>query len=481
MDDIQRIVGVLNKGERQILRKYFDTSDSKMLKKFFELKTKPDGPSDVKIRQQLFRANDEKNYSQLKTSFKDTILKVIIAQNDFTKFDSYRALQKYRGQKNNLIGHFLYQRGLFDIGTKYLNKSASIARKNEFLEIELQALEQLKERAGARQGVNSYMEISARQKEVLEKFNQRIAAQEVYKTATLQFMGEVVDNKKTQKALEKAIVELQKLEVASDLKTIAYWKTMSITFFHYCVRDFEAGYNNCLHLLEFIGKYKWLGIDANVAGVNMQMGTFCICMNKTEKAIEHIQVARKKFKKGQFNIVLADETIVQALIHGKQEERALVIIGKALRNNLVRKHDIRKARWYYYKAVIHFNLNEFKMTLSSLSKAKALLNEKSGWYIGHRMLELMSLYEHNGPGFWDSRLINLGRVLRQGPKLKHARAKLIHKVMAQLEKERYNFDVVATKMKKELSLLEDGEEKYFWDPTSYEVVRFDTWFRSHLK
>ena len=60
------------------------------------------------------------------------------------------------------------------------------------------------------------------------------------------------------------------------------------------------------------------------------------------------------------------------------------------------------------------------------------------------------------------------------------RIKLIHKILKTLLKTGYNFKETYKLEKENVALLKEGKDQYYWNPTGYELIRFEVWFLSKV-
>ena len=60
------------------------------------------------------------------------------------------------------------------------------------------------------------------------------------------------------------------------------------------------------------------------------------------------------------------------------------------------------------------------------------------------------------------------------------RIKLIYSILNKILKKDLSFEEAFKFCKKELETLSEGQEEFHWNPTGFELVKFDEWFRSKL-
>ncbi|MBK7441259.1 MAG: hypothetical protein IPI65_06945 [Bacteroidetes bacterium] len=107
--------------------------------------------------------------------------------------------------------------------------------------------------------------------------------------------------------------------------------------------------------------------------------------------------------------------------------------------------------------------------------------DKTGWALGYRILEIMSLVELENYDALPYRLDTFRKQLSKITKENVSRPKLFLLIMNRLIKDNFDFKLVNQKQAESLQLLRDGKDKYFWNPRSYEVIRFDEWWDTKLK
>ena len=86
--------------------------------------------------------------------------------------------------------------------------------------------------------------------------------------------------------------------------------------------------------------------------------------------------------------------------------------------------------------------------------------------------------EENDLFLIDYQIKNFNSLLSRKKTENIQRAKVISKVIRLFMKARGNFDETFELANTEIEALKEGKDELFWDPVSYEVIRFDEWLSS---
>jgi len=90
----------------------------------------------------------------------------------------------------------------------------------------------------------------------------------------------------------------------------------------------------------------------------------------------------------------------------------------------------------------------------------------------------MILMERKEYDLIDFRIEALRKLLQRQKHKSITRIKTIFQVLHVFVKEGYDYRATITETASQLALLESNENLYFWDPSGFEIFRFEGWFRA---
>lgn len=165
-----------------------------------------------------------------------------------------------------------------------------------------------------------------------------------------------------------------------------------------------------------------------------------------------------------------------ALFHLNRFEEALNILKK----QLIRLSPEHSGKWKYWESVILFKQNFLKKALLLAHECQSDLKNSPNYYLGSKMLELMILFDQNDQDWLDYKMENLRKlVCRWRGKISvriEASFSLFHDLQRHLPFE----SKVNLLQNSQFELLQSGKNDYAWNPSDYELVRYDQWFSEKI-
>jgi hypothetical protein len=113
-----------------------------------------------------------------------------------------------------------------------------------------------------------------------------------------------------------------------------------------------------------------------------------------------------------------------------------------------------------------------------LQDTKEIEEEKEGWNIGIRLLQIFLTLETNKVDLADQRIESLRKHIERTTKMKSLRKRdvVIFRILRQLAYTGFDFKEVWETRQKDFVLLKSNEKDYKWMPRSHELIIFDQWF-----
>ena len=218
----------------------------------------------------------------------------------------------------------------------------------------------------------------------------------------------------------------------------------------------------------------------NQGGGHMMIAKACLNLGEYEEAIKYVELGTDYFYKDSPNQINIKEYSFLSNFYLKNYSKAKEISDRIRIIKNVKPGTFLYAKWLYYHANIEFANKDFKSTLKTLKRQSFLKSDKSGWRLGYRILELMSLIDLEQYDAIPFRLETFRKLLRTITKENVERPKLMLLLLNRLVKENFDFSSVSKKHKDLLELLQKADGLYYWDAEGYEVTRFDEWWATKL-
>lgn len=179
-------------------------------------------------------------------------------------------------------------------------------------------------------------------------------------------------------------------------------------------------------------------------------------------------------------IVYADNAF-RAALYSSNFKHCLVYLNLYEKSPRFIKDEVLTTQYYYYKAGLAFYQKNYKVVLENIAKTGWMLRDKTGWGLGVKLMEILTYIELGQTEMVLFRIKALWQLLNRNPKKNIARIKAISQMLYALLQSGFNYRKVIEKEKQKYTDLCDAEGLFYWDPTGYEITRFDWWLHEKIK
>lgn len=145
------------------------------------------------------------------------------------------------------------------------------------------------------------------------------------------------------------------------------------------------------------------------------------------------------------------------------------------------KDEILTTQYFFYRAALAFYQNDYQGTLKYISKTGWMLRDKTGWGLGVKLMEILAYIDLGQTDMVMFRIKALWQLLYRNQSKNIARIKAVSHILYALQQSGFNYRKVVEKEKQKMADLRDGFGIYYWDPTGYEITRFDWWLDGKMK
>ncbi len=481
MESLIQIVDILKQPELRMLRGYYKVKQNKEPSKKLELLnliTSGKVKTDKEAIELLYgKTNATSGYSHLKERLKTDLLNTILFLNPEKIYKTIFAKKKLECRKLIIQADLLYNRSEKEMGKGLLKKALSMAIKYEFPNLEMEIRSTLREEASFEGKAQIYWEHTRRMEKCL------ILQQAIFNTKT-HFYNIKYINKSTLNTLNQnkisisdALVEIEEYIKKTKSVRVRYWYYfIAVNYYINIEKNHQKGIELQIEFIHLIEKEAAVKSKSALAGTNMQLAHVYLLINEYEKALKPAQKAVNTFRKDSFNFLRALEIQFWAHLRNQDLEAAEEDVRTAFKHKNISKSAYFSAKWNYLKANLMFLIGDLSAAHEFLLQSDELTKDKTGWYIGFKLLLIYITFEQGNYYWLESQLENFRKLLSRNKNVNLNRAKTIHKIAHALLQNDGDFSKVKEINKKDIKLLQDAKGDMQWDPTGYEVVRFDDWF-----
>lgn len=165
-----------------------------------------------------------------------------------------------------------------------------------------------------------------------------------------------------------------------------------------------------------------------------------------------------------------------ALFHLNRYEEALVILKK----NLLRLCPEKAGKWKYWEAILLFRQNILKKALLLAHECQSDLKNSPNYYLGSKLLELMILFDQNDQDWLDYKIENLRKLVCRWRGKISVRIEASFSLFYELQRH-LPFDPKEDLLQSpHFVRLSSGKNDYSWNPTDFELIRYDEWFSKKI-
>jgi len=456
----------------------YTSANKKMLRLFKEIVNNKRTDYDY-LKKRISKDSNDNSFNKLIRRTMDRLQESIILDVNIRRKDAYSEVfrKKYFLRKQLIQVQILIDRGLTERPLIIVNNVIRYAKKFELYDESIEAYiykQQILRITGRSEfyemidnKINHYEKCKVKLKYTKDVFRLFLARNT--KKAKYTF-GKSFSNKL------KLIFKYYQ-ETNSD-NILSYYLLLKIE--EYSVRKDTIGELSYIHqLIKLLNKSPVLYSSAriaylkiNVTIIELSSFRFDIALNEINDAIDIMGESRN------LNYVIANSLKVSALFYNYKYEKVRIEIESIEKNYILSKYAYHAAKIQYQKAMNYFALGMFEEVKTILYNLNDIEKDKEGWHLWMRIMRIICSIELLKLNLIDYDVESFRKFIERLSKnvdIKK-REQLIMKIIVELDRCDYDFDLVATKRAKELNLLRSNNPKVRWDPSSPEMILFHDWF-----
>jgi len=368
--------------------------------------------------------------------------------------------------------------GEIELGTELFRRASGEAKRYELLFERLQADYYFSTHMGIAKGVSVYNKYS-------ESFNlSLLLVQDVFRAEDLNKRVTIMATKKgarmSAKSVKAHLDELTLIYHRSRLDKVGYFYHFTYLYYYQLINDYQNAMSHAFQMLEMVTKSPAIKSDLRQGNAYIQLADLHVQMEEFDQGEALSQKSVAFFNKRSINHFIAHETLFLAQLNLRRFDDAQSTIDYMLKFKSIEQYSFRKNKWLLFSAMVSFARSDYAVALRKLLQVGELQQDKDGWNLGMRLYEILALIQADELDRIEYRMETLRKTL-EALKLtrKQERISIIYRIL-QLGR-RKDFKVLTPEEIHLLKELEATEEPMRWNPTGFEVIRFDTWYLTQVK
>ncbi|MFT4800256.1 MAG: tetratricopeptide (TPR) repeat protein [Flavobacteriaceae bacterium] len=429
----------------------------------------------------IYNKNPNPVFYNLKKRLKNDILNTMLYSEAASVFPTQYIIASVNCRKWLLQGKMLINRGLYNEGISVLEKVSRVADKYDLPGERILAKETLRNFYAIREGIESLDRYRDEIMLDLSLYDKHIKAGDRMLTLSVPSLFQANYQEDTQKAYRQ-LLTIKKMYQLKDLKSerLGFYYYVSAINYYLYVKEYGRAKKAANAFLTLINESISLNTISNNGGAHLELSLVLLHLYEFENALIYSNKATQMFLESSFNRILTFEYSFIANFNLEKYNEALEFFENSKSISQIKSSVIRVERWRYMAAFCHYQLRNFKEAKELINDCTNLIKDKSGWYLGKRLLDLFIVIDEKEVEKTFLKLNNLLALFRVLDLEQIMRFKAIYKVVLFLSNNQFDFDLTYQKQRKYINLLTEGKDKYRWNPLGYEMIRFDQWFINHV-
>ncbi len=479
MQELTEIINVLNASEVRLIRKHYKLEAGNEHKKrleLFDLIREGIAKSNKEASAHLYHSKPGSKFSHLKSRLKADILNILLLQSGESKYSAPYRQAAFNCQKLYMAGEMLLNRGANIAGEKSLKEAAKISAEYHLTLEQIIIQDLLRTHFGFKQGLQAFKKFEDSIHDQIKLLEDIMRAKEYLINIGLPNQFYKNKEQEYQQFAENSIREIKAKYDETESPHIGYHYYYISIFYAEIKQEFKKGLDYALKFLELIEKEAAIFSEFRVATANIQIAGLLIKLEQYKRAVDYAQKGLDSYSKGSSGKLVAFEVLFFAQLYRKLYPDAENILAKAFKNKSLLKSNFQKEKWLYFKANLEFLKGEYESSIKILRHNTSLMKDKSGWYMGWQLLEILNLIELKDHDILFYRLDSFKKLLQRQKDKTNKRVKLTFRVLDVLYKQSFHYRNTFEKVESDITLLQKAEKEYSWNPLGFEIVRFDQWF-----
>lgn len=484
LSNLTQLVHGLKSGEVQLIRNYYKSmvtlKDASKRLLLFDLIKSDKKATDDYLAQKIYRTKSNSAYSQLKKRLKDDILNILLLQDGRRRFNSKSAQTEFDVKRLLIGGDILVSRGLTKEGVTALQKARKKAIEFELYNEIVSSSEILISHLATKTGINEYKRNKKIIDEAVENNRKLLIAKDYYYKIGIPALFKLNEPKVYNNFALEATKELESFFNESKSAKIGYYYYQVATQYFSIIKDYKQALLLSKKFLKLVQDNKSIYLKRTLANAYLQIAQNELQLKNHTQCVRNSSNALKYFKEGLTNELLTLEILFLSNFYSGIINKASEIIKKALSHPKLNSNKFLPAKWHFYKAWFVFSQKQFDAANNAMNDCTYLLEDKTGWLYGYRILDIMITLECNELFLVDGKIAGFKKIIGKQKDINASRAKTILKILDALVRKHYDYALATKNQKANITVLQEAKAEHLWEPMGYELIRFEEWFATKL-
>lgn len=481
MVELVSIVQALSPAEAKLVKHFYKLKkygEQKKRSDLFDLIFNKKVLTDESASKALGYSPNSSAFINLKVRLKSDVMSILLMQECSSKFSTPYAQAMFSCKRSLMQGEILMSRGIYDEALEMLRKAAKQARKFELYGEQVLIEDLARNHLALRNKVSDFEEISGSIEDSYNKLGQLLKVKRKHYEINIPGLLAVNNFEEYKNKGMQIMEEISQVSNMSSSSRVQLFHDLTSLHYFSSVHDFSSAQQHAVRLLKAVETDTVVMSKSNQAGVNMELANIYLNVGKYEKAIEHSSNAVDLFKPGMINQLHSYIILFFSYFRNNDFKNASKTIETALEHRLVKsqEHSTMVSRLHLLRAGLAFSEGDYEHSSAILRENSELVQDKEGWMPGYFLLESLILLEKEEVDLATFKIESFRKLLRRhGLDKKELRIWEITRLLRQLVRDNCDYPKLLKKQNENISMLSEAKANYYWNPASYEVIRFDQW------
>lgn len=483
MELIYEILKKLKNYELRQIRNYLKASPFEYEKvgKLFELVTKNADKDEDFFSEKLYGCPADNTFRVTKSRLKKILEDVILNEKSLTDYSAEHVNAALQSKKRLLQGEILLGRGAYASSKNLLMQVISTSKKFSLHNEEFWSAMLLHRNQSINMSVREFQK-STTDLLKLNEINFR-----VNEAAILHYS---ITNTLTQRSLkedelremDERIRQIERISEETGSALARYYFLLSRVLYLQYTYDYAEAVRFGEEYLKLVKDEPSVRSAQRQGSAMFQLTESYMRKGDLKLAEVKAQETLKRFSPEETNYLIVLGTAFQVAFFQEKWAEAADFIQRAFAHPRFQASAFRAATWHYFHSCVLLKTGKVSEALRALNDATPLLSDKMGWNLTFRMHEIIVLHEAGLFDLLESKIQNMRQFVKrtQRDSELYRPMKLIQILM---EWHKNGLDVKRTLVsaQKQLDELADYHKTIPFDPSSGELIRFETWLKSKGK
>jgi len=421
MDNLQELITKLTREEIILIDRYYKGrkgSEANIRLKLFNILKQAHQSEDVynKLRIEYKACHSRSAFSHLKSHFEEDIINLLTISGNSEKYPKSLSEAKLFCRRFLFQAEMLFAKGSYTIAIKRLKLAQLMAQDFELFIEELRIYDLVNTYVTFPDAINKFIDKNKGNinyvNEFTEVFRQIFSIKKCRTDFRENFIFFKDTNKLNKKQINKAYKDLKITFCKTGAASIKYWY-YQVSVYHYYLK---ANYNNALinatNVLRLISNNPIIYSPIRNAEAKLQIATLMLYHNKYEKTVDYAEQILKTNKADIFSELYAMEILFLVNFYRKNYKQAELLYNQLINDTRYSISHFITQKWEYFNANLQFINGRYTESFTKLCELNLLSDDKSGWELGIKLLELLNLYEKKEYIWFENKLKAFMQYLR---------------------------------------------------------------------